>query len=200
MSADVTSHTGDHAFDHGHQRAAVRLPGGGPSQHASHLPMSGSRGLNLLEHAPRSSTPQRGGGGHAHRRAVRHRAHAARQPDHPHSAVSSGARQRRQEPHVGAERSRSARPQPIASLTSPAPIAAGATRCTSRYSPGQRRGPGQRGQARGRPTAATASTIATAPGSVSSVRQPALPDVVDAQRRQPGQHAAPRQIRMRAAR
>jgi hypothetical protein len=31
---------GNHAFDHGHQRAAVGLTSSGPSQHASHLPMS----------------------------------------------------------------------------------------------------------------------------------------------------------------
>ncbi len=29
---------GDHAFDHGHQRAAVGFTSCGPSQHASHLP------------------------------------------------------------------------------------------------------------------------------------------------------------------
>ncbi len=31
---------GDHAFDHGHQRAAVGFTSCGPSQHASHLPTS----------------------------------------------------------------------------------------------------------------------------------------------------------------
>ena len=35
---------GDHAFDHGHQRAAVGFTSSGPSQHASHLPMSGVGG------------------------------------------------------------------------------------------------------------------------------------------------------------
>jgi hypothetical protein len=31
---------GDHAFDHGHQRATVGFTGCRPSQHASHLPTS----------------------------------------------------------------------------------------------------------------------------------------------------------------
>ena len=32
---------GDHAFDHGHQRAAVGFTSSGPSQHVSHLPTTG---------------------------------------------------------------------------------------------------------------------------------------------------------------
>ncbi len=31
-------HSGDHAFDHGHQRAAVGFPGGDPAQHATIFP------------------------------------------------------------------------------------------------------------------------------------------------------------------
>ena len=39
---------GDHALDHGHQRAAVGFTSCGPSQHASHLPTSLSACRNPL--------------------------------------------------------------------------------------------------------------------------------------------------------
>ena len=37
---------GDHAFDHGHQRAAVGFTSCGPSQHASHLPIGVFRAVS----------------------------------------------------------------------------------------------------------------------------------------------------------
>jgi len=70
---------GDHAFDHGHQRAAVGFTSSGPSQHVSHLPMTGSDSEKrcrwahrrdgaqlpapLSGNQPRASTPSAIGGG-----------------------------------------------------------------------------------------------------------------------------------------
>ena len=194
-------HAGDHAFDHGHQRAAVRFPGGDPAQHPPIFPWAqpaGSR-CSTLQHRADAQSRRRGDagsirrrsaraaaarGGQAHRGAVRHSAPPRSTDDH--SAVSSGARQRRQEPHRRPRNSPLSPPRPIASLTSPAPIAAGAARCTSRYTAGQCRGPGQRGQpAAGQ--AAQASRITTGARQRQRVRQPPVPDVVAAQHRQPGQ-------------
>ena len=36
-------HAGDHAFDHGHQRAAMGFSGGDPAQHGSHSPMGAAQ-------------------------------------------------------------------------------------------------------------------------------------------------------------
>ena len=101
----------------------------------------------------------------------------------PHRGQQRGGN-RGQRPHSNPNAPVSA-PTPAASLTSPAPIAAGAIRCTTSTSPQPDRtrqcrhpAPRHRGHRENRDRARHRQPI----------RQPPLSDVVHAQRRQPGQH------------
>ena len=106
--------TGDHAFDHGHQRAAVGFTSCGPSQHASHLPMSGfpdrfrcafrRRAERRLLHDKSPERRPRRWRRTSTGRAARSTAARRMTATIAHTAVSSGAAERGQHPDVDAER------------------------------------------------------------------------------------------------
>lgn len=105
--------------------------------------------------------PHRPQAGHTHRRPVRQGADTPCVTITPHTAVSSGAASAARN-HTSTPKQPVSPPRPIASLTSPAPIAAGKARCTSRYTPAKAAAPASAGTPR--PARPAKSRITPRPG------------------------------------